>query len=101
MISLEGLNKADVLAALYNGSRPLGMGFLHCDPTPMAREEAQEILNEDRRPYFDYLKGRVMKIDLSGDELNPYLYDRDNGNGAAFLIIQSLRETASVDDADE
>ena len=26
-ISLVGLDKAEVLAALYNASRPLGMGF--------------------------------------------------------------------------
>lgn len=28
-ISIKGLNKAAVLQALHNGTRPLGMGFLH------------------------------------------------------------------------
>lgn len=27
-VNIEGLNKADVLAALYNASKPMGMGFL-------------------------------------------------------------------------
>ena len=32
-----------------------------------------------------------MKVDLSCDELDPYLYDRDNGQGAAFKAINTLR----------
>lgn len=105
MISLEGLDKAEVLAALYNGSRPLGMGFLHYDSTPMTSKEAAEHIVQHTRTrfngepsiYFDYLKGRVMKIELADDELNPGLYDRDNGPGAAALIVESLRETSDVD----
>lgn len=85
-ISLKGINKADVLAALYNSSRPLGMGFMHYDPKPMTRDEAQAIL-DDGCTHFDYLNGRVMKIDLSGDELDPRLYDRDNGPGAATTAL--------------
>lgn len=76
-ISLVGLNKADVLAALYNASKPQGAGFIHYDPTPMTRKEAEQLLAQGT--YFDYLKGRVMKVDLSKDELNPWGFDRDNG----------------------
>ena len=37
-----------------------------------------------RQSYFDYLKGRVMKVDLSEDDgFEEWLYDRDNGEGAA------------------
>jgi len=89
-ISLEGLDKAAVLAALYNASRPQGMGFLHYDPLPMTTEQAQEFL-DGGHAYFDYLKGRVMKVDLSNNELDPYLYDRDNGDGAAARAIVALR----------
>ena len=92
-ISLKGLNKGTVLAALYNASHPLGLGFLHFDPNPMTTEEAESLLN--KTTFFDYLKGRVMKVDLSGDDLDPRLYDRDNGQGAAERIIKSLK-TATV-----
>jgi hypothetical protein len=88
MISLVGLNKADVLAVLYNASKPQGMGFLQYDPKPMTRAEAEELLKSDT--YFDYLKGRVMKVDLEKDEFNPWGYDRDNGEGAAAAAITSL-----------
>lgn len=87
-ISLKGLNKGKVLAALYNASHPQGMGILHFDPAPMTTEEAESLLK--RQTDFDYLKGRVMKVDLTGEELDPWLYDRDNGQGAAKRVIDSL-----------
>jgi hypothetical protein len=89
MIAINGLNHADVLAALYNASKPQGLGMLHFDPKPMERAEAAELLDQTR--YFDYLKGRVMKVFVDGDELDPRLYDRDNGQGAAAMAIASLR----------
>ncbi len=91
IISLEGLDKAAVLAALYNASHPLGMGFLHYDPEPMTIEEAAALLKE--HPYFDYLKGRVMKLDFSGNELDTRLYDLDVGPVAARLVIATLQRT--------
>jgi hypothetical protein len=89
MICIKGLDKAEVLAALYNASKPLGMGFMHFDPEPMMRDEAAELL--EATDDFDYIKGRVMKVHLSGDEFEEWLYDRDNGNGAAEAAIQPLR----------
>ena len=93
-IALAGLNKADVLAALYNASKPQGMGFMHYDPKPMTRDEAEGLLKQTT--YFDYLKGRVMKVDLSGDELDTWGYDHDNDQGAAERAIAELRSTGDA-----
>lgn len=90
-ISLVGLNRADVLRVLYNASRPQGLGFLQYESKPMTREEAEALLEKSK--YFDYVKGRVLKVNLSTDELDPLLYDRDNGVGAAERAITILRET--------
>jgi len=90
MINITGLNKAAVLAALYNAARPLGMGFMHYDPKPMTEEEAKQYLAVGT--YFDYLKGRVMKVDLSKDnEFDERWYDRDNGEGVANGALATLR----------
>ena len=90
MISIQHLNKAAVLAALYNNSKQQGMGFIHTrGRQSMTIEEAQLELNENS--YFDYLHGRVMKVDLSGNEFEERLYDRDNGDGAAFNAIKDLK----------
>lgn len=89
-VSIIGLEKAAVLRALYNASRPLGMGFMHYEPENMGIEEARALVAE--HTYFDYLKGRVMKISLESDEeFNPLGYDRDNGQGAAQRVIDALR----------
>lgn len=90
MINIKGLNKAEVLSTLYNNSRPQGLGFMHFEAKDMTVAEAEEILKQTL--HFDYLKGRVMKVDLSSDEsFEEWLYDRDNGEGAAERAVEQLR----------
>ena len=87
------LNKADVLAALYNNAKVQGLGILQAEDGDMSAAEAQEILDSGHT-YFDYLKGRVMKIDLSQDEVRTDLYNRDNGTDAAEKAIEFLEIAA-------
>jgi len=89
-INIEGLDKAEVLASLYNSSKPLGLGILHFKNEDMGVKEAKELLQENT--YFDYLHGRVMKVDLKGTDIRVGMYDRDNGEGAFASVISSLRE---------
>lgn len=96
-LDISGLDKAAVLAALYNAARPQGRGFLHYDPAPMETEEAREILRGGSS--FDYLRGRVLKVNISADSFDPRLFDRDNGEGAAYMAIQSLRSGDQPDNA--
>ncbi len=67
------------------------MGYLHYTPEPMPVEQAQELIDAGHTR-FDYLGGRVMKVDLSGNAFNPRLYDRDNGQGAAQAAIDSIED---------
>lgn len=84
MVDIKGLNKAEVLASLYNNAKP------QFDQKPMSVDEAEEVLKETTD--FDYLKGRVMKVNLSSDDgFEEWLYDRDNGYGAAQRAIDALR----------
>ena len=85
-INISNRNKAEVLAMLYNKAKPQGLGLIHFTPEHMTTKEAQEILDSGQT-YFDYVKGRVMKVDLSGDTFSPCLYDRDNGEGSALRAI--------------
>lgn len=90
MINIKGLDKAMVLKVLYDNSKPLGMGFLQYTPDNLLIAEARELLKETT--YFDYLRGRVMKINLDSDvEFEEWLYDRDNGTGKAKRLIDSIR----------
>lgn len=94
MIDISSLDKADVLAALYNNAKVQGLGFLKAIPGDMPREQAVALVGE-RTPhalYFDYVHGRVLKVNLAGDSFDPWLYDRDNGTGAAERAIASVRQ---------
>lgn len=100
MVSIEGLDKAEVLSALHGSSRSQGTGALF-DRGPLSVDECRAELGRRGYPaynnsdlYFDYLRGRVMKVDLSTDQFNPALYDRDNGPGAAERAISRLHEKA-------
>jgi len=89
MISILGLKKEEVLKALYDRAKVQGLGFIQMVPGDMDIEEAKGYLK--KYTYFDYLKGRVIKIDLSrDDEFDERLYDRDNGAGAAQRAISHL-----------
>lgn len=90
IINISKLDKAEVLAALYNNSRPQGLGIIPYEPRDMTIEQARDLLKRQTR--FDYIKGRVMKIDLSGNTLDPWLYNRDNGDKSAEKIIEGLEK---------
>lgn len=88
LINIAGKNKALVLTALYNHAKPLGMGFLQYVPGDMTEAQATDILKQTHD--FDYLAGRVMKVNLQEDTFDPYLYNRDNGEGAAERALESI-----------
>ena len=109
MISYKGLTKAEALAALWNGSRCQGLSFFGADlgHTHMTADEAQKIIDERKNGeglYFDYLEGRVLKVDLRTDDecFNEALYDRDLGPGAAQRVIShALAQKEGTDEVSE
>lgn len=102
MINIEGLNKAKVLVALYDASHVQGMGFLQAvDYFTVSDAEGliDEMQKDGRRLYFDYLYGRVLKVDITKDEFNENLFDRDCGEGAALIAIEYLKSKYKKIDA--
>lgn len=93
-IDIKGIDKAELLAGLYNASRQKGMGFLHSrGGRDMTKEQAEEEIKAAQPElYFDYLHGRVMKVQLSGDTLSPWGFDRDNHEGAAAEVVAEIRK---------
>lgn len=88
-IDIKGLDKAEVLLALYNNSCYLGFSFLDA-VTSYTIEDARKDIENNPSCYFDYLHGRVLKVDISGDEFSSMLYNRDCGEGAAEEAIAEL-----------
>jgi hypothetical protein len=84
LIDITNRNKAEVLRVLYNNSKPQGSGFLQQGCLEdMSEEDAKVIFESSQSKYFDYVRGRVLKVNLSGNQFDPCLYDRDNGEGSA------------------
>lgn len=96
-INIAGLDKAEVLMALYHRGQVQGLGTLEASSSVMSLETAKEFVEEATTNarhgeviYFDYVLGRVIKTEIGHDELNPRLYDRDNGQGAAAAALAHL-----------
>ena len=88
-MDISRFDKADVLRVLYNRAQTQGMGILHYTPESMTKAEAQKMLDEGQT-YFEYVNGRVMKVDLEGDDLDTRLFNRDNGQDAAENALDAL-----------
>lgn len=97
-IDIRNFDKAAVLAALYNRASPMGAGFMAHEEGSMSVQEAQELIDNHHssRLWFDYLKGRAMKVDITGDELRAGNYDSYYGAGAAEAVLKALESTGDV-----
>ena len=105
MIDISGIDKATLLAALFNESKAQGRGVLQDEfgGKPMPVEYAQQYIDhlESVFPFprggktnieIDYFQGRPLKINITDDLFDPGLFDRDNGGpGTAQKIIDQLR----------
>ncbi len=114
-VDIAGVDKGQLLAALFNHSRVRGLGVLQDIGRDLTVEEARTLVesimaggpadDSDRhfgprhrqpRLVFDYLYGRPLKVDITGDEVDAWGYDRDNGGvGALAHIVDQLRESAA------
>jgi hypothetical protein len=116
-VNIAGVDKGELLAELFNNSRTMGMGFIQAaaGPDVMTADKGREIVAKtinrefahdtarmfgraDGRLYFDYLFGRPLKVDLSGDEVDAWGYDRDNGgDGSLARIVEKIRANHTAD----
>ena len=65
----------------------------------MTKGEAGAIIAQTCQPDdcdFDYLKGRVIKTDISGDKIDLWLYKRDNAHVDIERIIIDLNNGIAI-----
>jgi hypothetical protein len=111
-VDISGIDKGALLAELFNRSHVFGMGFIQAGagPDEMTADKGRELITKaeagtseadhDRMfgiksgLHFDYLYGRPLKVNLDGDQVDPWGYDRDNGSPGTFAgIVAQLRES--------
>ncbi len=96
MIDISSKDKADVLAALYNFSRPVGIGIAHFTPGEMTKKQADYLL-ANKGYCFDYLKGRPLKINLEGNIINVRNYNGYNNENN--LAQQAISTCPNIEDS--
>lgn len=87
-IDITGIDKVALLAVLWSGQRPAGFFNEQTWAMPgFNKEKATEAV----KTYIDYFCGRAIKTNLSQNEVDPWLYDRDAGQGAFAEAVKSLK----------
>ena len=94
VIFFDDLDKALVLAALYNGAKAFGKDIKSYNPEPMTYAEAKKLVLKKKQ--FDYINGRVLLVIFIEDTFNSKLYNKNNGQDAAEIIVESLRKTGDA-----
>jgi len=85
---IDGFDKVAVFRALYERAQPQGCSHLSYEPGPLRAEEARRLFDASNG-IFSFVKGRLLKVDLSGADLDTAAYDRNNGPGAALAALRT------------
>lgn len=94
-IDCTDLDPYNVLAHLYNSSKPMGLGVIQAKYVAMDHQTAKDIL--DSGPVTDYIYGRPIKVSFENwPFLYPGGYDQKNGHGMMQKLINELRETGTI-----
>lgn len=93
--NISGLDRKQVVQALFTAASHQGMGVLGSSQdrnNKLTDQEAEKVIQAKK---VGYLKGRSMKLNFDGDQLDVTLYNRDNGDNAAQEVLHELRGIAS------
>lgn len=95
VIDISNKDKNEVLAALYNASTPIGMGFAHYNPMPWTKEIASMYFDQFGKPddegviTFKWVMGRPLNCKFVGNLVYVAGYNNDNEWGLAQKAIST------------
>ena len=96
IVSISGLKKAAVYAALYNHAKRISALLARLDGVPadeITIEEAEQRVARSTTLEFEWHSNRLVPVNLSGDEFDSERYDMANPHsGGAEQIIDRLRK---------
>jgi hypothetical protein len=94
-VFIGDLDKAELLARLVNCAKKTTFYMESIDGAHMTKADALEEVMKKRKEgkplYFEGLRGRILDIDLTSEEMDCSEYDRKNERSAAAIVIR-LRE---------
>lgn len=90
-IDISGLDKAKLLQALFDRATPQDRSLMNYYSNNKLGLTGAENALRNGHGYVDRLAGKVMKVNMSGDRLDPFLFNQYNGAGTAEQVVQNLR----------
>lgn len=106
VVDISGLKKPLVLKHLWDNAQGEGPGSEHESfqrlasmlrsrkmSITKAEEHIQRCLSEGQPLKFDDLAGKSLRVDISGNQMETYLYDDTHGQGAAETAISKARNS--------
>lgn len=94
LVSIEGLQKSTVLAAVYNVAVPVRPRT--SDSIGILTDEDAAIIITEQGENFSVLNGRKLFINLSHNQVDPSVFDRMFRVGMFQDLITDLRQTGGV-----
>lgn len=97
VIDISDKDRSDVLAALYNASTPIGMGFAQYNPMPWTKEIAQMYFEQYACPdesgaiSFKWIMGRPVHCTFVDNLVYVKSYNLDNEFGLAQRAIATCK----------
>jgi hypothetical protein len=90
-IDITGIPKEALKRALWENSKVASFFRMNSEiPPEYNKNQAIEAVNNKKG--IDYFCGRVIKTNLSLDNVSPWGYDRDNGAGAFQRIVDDVKK---------
>lgn len=95
VLDISDKDKYEVLAALYNASTPVGMGFSEYNPLSWNKEFAQMYYEQFGEPddegnvRFKYILGRPVHVTFKGNLLYVAAYNYDTEDGLAQRAVST------------
>ena len=91
MVDIAGINKEVLLETLWNNSRPIPFYRKYkVNPPNFDIKKAMKQVKDDG--YADYILGRLIKVNIESDSVDPEIYNENNGKGKLQIIIKKLRK---------
>lgn len=89
-VDISQLSKVALLKALVIAAKP--DAYQNTIEHLFDENVAQELIKDG---FIDYYCGRAIKVDLTQNNVDPSLYDRDAGRGTFAKVIENLRRIKS------
>ena len=90
-IDIRGIVKEDLMKMLWEDAKVAGFFMVTGRPSPEWNGD-KDTWDLNEKGFADYVHGRVIKTNIYEDFVDPWLYDRDNGEGKFEQIVHKYWE---------